>query len=756
MNHKLTNIPRITTTRLTTFLSFIFFFSGFSALIYQVVWQRLLTLHYGVGEISITLIVSIYMVGLGLGALFGGYLADRIINRIILYFGVELLIGIFGIISLPLLKVIGRHTAGSSYELSFLYIFLFLCLPTFLMGITLPVLTKIFNRLINDFLSSVSFLYFINTLGASLGTIFATYFLISFFGLDVAVAVAVVINFVMATLIFLVRDSAADDNVTHNIPVSNVDRDAIFGNLAYLLVFITGFVAIGYEIIWFRIIGVLVKASPYAFSSVLSIYLLGIAVGSFGMSKYLHRHKNIHKKSLFFSLQFLIGISVIITFVGYYYLTKYTSFRELTNISFGTVLHPKLVMPSFGTFKRFLVDLYRLFDVFWWSAFFVLIPTILMGASFPLISLLSLSHRNKEGSTVGTVYFFNIVGNVFGGLITGFLLLPFLKTEKTVLIFSLIGVIFVIFVSRFRGKQVPLNRRIVFATILLIIIVILFPMRGQFYKTMHSWKGEKTEIYLEEGVEGVVVTYKQQNKVKNFINGLGHGGRPGYSFYYETLEALSFASNLENVLIIGFGTGSIVEMIQKSDDVQNITLVELNKTLLKNLRKMNIFVEILDNPKVNTIIDDGRRFLLRTNKKFDLIAIDPVRTTTFYSNNLYSCQFFELVNEHLSDDGIFLIWTDEYKVMPNTVHSVFDHVRLYNSFMLASNAPFEKYAEREKQLLAQFSPKERELILSSGKYVGDQSYIIKEASHYPINKDWKPVTEYYLGLKFKEKFFLDR
>jgi len=114
------------------------------------------------------------------------------------------------------------------------------------------------------------------------------------------------------------------------------------------------------------------------------------------------------------------------------------------------------------------------------------------------------------------------------------------------------------------------------------------------------------------------------------------------------------------------------------------------------------------------------------------------------------------VNEHLSDDGIFLIWTDEYKVMPNTVHSVFDHVRLYNSFMLASNAPFEKYAEREKQLLAQFSPKERELILSSGKYVGDQSYIIKEASHYPINKDWKPVTEYYLGLKFKEKFFLDR
>ncbi len=96
-------------------LTWVFFFSGFAVLIYQVIWQRALTLYYGVGTISMTLIVSIYMVGLGFGSLIGGYLAERVEKRLFLYFLVELLIGIFGIISLPFLNFLGKHTAGSNY-----------------------------------------------------------------------------------------------------------------------------------------------------------------------------------------------------------------------------------------------------------------------------------------------------------------------------------------------------------------------------------------------------------------------------------------------------------------------------------------------------------------------------------------------------------------------------------------------------------------------------------------------------------------
>lgn len=758
MGKGLNVIAGVFSIRTTALLSFIFFFSGFSALIYQVVWQRLLTVHYGVGPISITLIVSVYMVGLGLGALFGGYLAERTANKITLYFVIELLIGLFGTVSLPLLDFIGRHTAGSSYELSFIYMFAFLSLPTFLMGMTLPLLTKIFNRLIHDFLGSVSFLYYINTLGAAAGTLFASYFIISFFGLDVAAAIAVFINFILAALILLVRYSVSDNNVAKSISEPAVVENTIFGKIAYPLVFITGFLAIGYEIIWFRVIGVLTKTSPYAFSTVLSIYLLGIAIGSYGMNKYLRRYENIHKKSLFFLLQFYIGASVIIIFLGYYYLTEYTHFDVLTRHSFETILHPSFDMPSFVTIQKFLLELYLLLDVFWWSVFFMLVPTILMGASFPLISVLALSQRNKEGTTVGTVYFFNITGNVLGGLVTGFMLLPLLGTEVTLLVFTTTGILFALFASSYKEKYVPLVRRIIPVSVLLLVAIILFPKSGMLYKTMHVEVNDDFEFYLEEGVEGVVATYQKGERVLNYINGLGHGGRPLYRVYYEVLETLNFAPNPENALLIGFGTGSIAEAIQKSDQVKRLTLVELNGTLLNNLRKMPVFVNILDEPRMDVIVDDGRRLLLRSDKKFDLIMMDPLRTTTSYSNNIYSRQFFELVNERLSEDGIFLVWMDEHSVMPNTVNAVFDYVRVYSFFMLASNAPFERIPGRQEKILAQFSLAQRELILAeeAGKYVGDQDYIKETMSHYPINQDWKPVNEYYFGLKVRKKLFLNR
>ena len=193
------------TRNLAVLLKFVFFFSGFSSLIYQVVWQRLLTTYYGVGSISITLIVSVYMFGLGLGALLGGFLAERVKARITLYFLVELLLGIFGLASLPFLDVLGRYTAGSSYIVSFCFMFLFLCIPTVLMGITLPLLTKIYNRLVQNFLASISILYFINTLGAALGAVIASYGVISFFGLDTGIYVAAAINFVLAIFIFSAR-----------------------------------------------------------------------------------------------------------------------------------------------------------------------------------------------------------------------------------------------------------------------------------------------------------------------------------------------------------------------------------------------------------------------------------------------------------------------------------------------------------------------------------------------------------------------
>lgn len=748
--------------RLTSLFAFIFFFSGFASLIYQVVWQRILTLHYGVGAISISLIVSIYMFGLGIGALFGGFLAERVKGKITLYFFVELLIGLFGLISLPFLKLLGQSTAGSSHLLSSLYMFSFLGIPTFLMGITLPLLTKIFNRLAQHFLYSLSSLYFINTLGASIGAVFASYGVISFFGLDTGIYFAMAINFILAALIFLARFFPVNQQERVFVRNPQAEKNFTLGQIVYPLVFITGFLAIGYEIVWFRVVGVLVKASPYAFSSILSVYLLGIALGSLGMKKYLRRQKMIDKRSLFFLLQLIIGLYVMVIFIGYLYLTKYTPLASLTQTSFSSSLHPTFAIPSFLSVGTFLKDFYLLVDVFFWPMMFVFVPTLFMGASFPLVSSLALKHKNKEGKTVGIVYFFTITGNVLGGILTGFLLLPYFGTEITLIAFSSVGILLGFFVTRIAGKPFSFVAKMGVILVLVIVNILFFPKRGRLYEAMHTSPGGEFRTYQEEGIDGVVVTYKHKERVANYINGLHHGGRPVSHYYAKTIEAVSFTPELENVLIIGYGTGSFAEAILKMQEVRKLTVVEISDTLIKNLKKIHFFKRMLANKRVDLTIDDGRRFLLRTQKRFDLMMMDPLRLTTSYSNNLYSRQFLELAGQHLSEKGIIMLYLGETKdwVLPKTVLSAFSQVRMYkihgleSFFCLASRTPFHKDIDRERYLLSRFSAQERKgIIRNHAEYLGDQAYIKEAAAHFPINKDWRPVCEYYLGLRIKQKFF---
>lgn len=300
-------------------LSFVFLMSGFAALLYQVAWQRLLTTYYGVGAVSVTLIVSVYMLGLGFGALVGGFLAERVIARIRLYALVECAIASFGLISLPFLDFLGRHTAGNSHYISLACIALFLCVPTLLMGMTLPLVTKIFNHSIRNFLSTVSMLYFLNTMGAAFGALVGAYVIISFFGLDVAVYSAVAINFVLALLIFLAGRRVADQPAPESFSLPAEHEERGFGRIAYLLVFVTGFMAIGYEIVWFRLNEVLTKNSPYTFATVLFVYLLGIAIGSFAINRCWNRLQRFDKRHLFFAFQFFIGAYVATVVVAYFY-----------------------------------------------------------------------------------------------------------------------------------------------------------------------------------------------------------------------------------------------------------------------------------------------------------------------------------------------------------------------------------------------------------------------------------------------------
>jgi spermidine synthase len=707
--------------------------------------------------------------------LIGGYLSERLRHKVLLYCLIELCIGVFGLISPSFLMFLGKYTAGSPLALSFVYMSIFLFIPTVLMGMTLPLLTKVFSQIVTNFFEAVSFLYFINTIGAAAGALVASYIIISFFGLLTAVYFAASINFIIAITIYLGMTlrtrgshSAKIFGLTEVLPdgsgrgpgfiplqVKTPSRRSgqyAIGQTVYPLVFITGFLAIGYEIIWLRVIGVLVKDSPYAFSSILAVYLTGIAMGSYCMKKVLDRYENVNLYNLFFVLQFLIGAIVFLSLILYFYLTKHSSwFRTLTELSFGTLVYPH---PGWyindGSVKDILKGVFRSFDVFLWPLAFVLAPTVLMGASFPTVAALALVQRDRQGKTMGIVYFFTVVGNTLGGLLTGFVLLSFLGTELTVALFSMIGIAFGMGVRQFGGRTLSIPIRAATTVVLLIGVGMTFPRKGELYEVMHASAGKNLDFVFEEGVDGTVVTYHRNERMWNFINGAAHGGRPGYNFYCEAIEAMSLTPNLESALVIGYGTGSIVETLLKSEEVKEIVLVEINQTLLRNLRKIPLFVTMLGDPRVHLIIDDARRYLFNTTRKFDIITTDALWSFTSYSNNLYSYDFYRLVQAHLELRGVYMAWQNEHKVLPKTLASVFSRVQMFQNFSIASDADMAINRERRRRLLNRFSSSDQKSILEFAVYVGDQSYIQKLTEQFPVNREWEPWTEYYLGLRALE------
>ncbi len=185
-------------------LAAIFFVSGFSALIYQVSWQRLLFTGFGVDLTSVTLIISVFMMGLGVGAFFGGRIADRFSHNIILIFCmVELFIGIFGLASYHLILGLQTVLVHTSLPILAITTFFLLLLPTFLMGLTLPLLTGFFNQFIDNIGQSIGTLYFYNTLGAAIGALATGFILFNYLTLSQTIQVAAVGNIMIAGLIFM-------------------------------------------------------------------------------------------------------------------------------------------------------------------------------------------------------------------------------------------------------------------------------------------------------------------------------------------------------------------------------------------------------------------------------------------------------------------------------------------------------------------------------------------------------------------------
>jgi 16S rRNA G966 N2-methylase RsmD len=285
-----------------------------------------------------------------------------------------------------------------------------------------------------------------------------------------------------------------------------------------------------------------------------------------------------------------------------------------------------------------------------------------------------------------------------------------------------------------------------FAISYAIALFLLAPGSKELYQKIHPWQ-PGLDTYYKEGVEGVVMAFERNGVVRNYINGSAHGGRPGAVFVNEALVALSHSASPKRVLVIGFGTGALLEAIQLDTRVESVTLVELNRTAFENLAAIPLISTDLKAARMRLVFDDGRRFLERNHEQFDLVMMDPLRSKSAFSNNIYSEEFFRLVKKHLSNEGVFLVWTDDpTNRVDKGLAQNFEYVNRYAYFLVASksrsSSARELYFALVWKLPVDFA---REVQRHYALPLRGEGDILRGALCFNPPTDMKPYLEYYIG-----------
>jgi spermidine synthase len=748
--------PQIS-AQLTLFAA-LFLISGAAGLIYEIIWERLLELYFGVTMTSITLIVSAYMAGLGLGSLFGGRLTQKLKSPLFTYGLLEIGIGLFGLISPILLNWIGRSTAGSPYWLVFILSFAFLLAPTFLMGMTLPLLSQAFINRVETSGQVIGLLYGINTFGAAFGCLLAGYVLIGKFGFDGASLIAVAFNGGVG-LIALTASRWTSFPTSKPSTFSTKKYASTYWTYRQILFtsFLVGFIGLGFEMLWIRILHIINKNTSYGFASILFVFLIGLAIGGYYWGRRVDTAPDPEK--LFWQVEIGVGIMASLVFLYLWIsLNANIPFPGLSDFWFmQKPVPPFVAVNDVLVFSRRQL-LFSLSNYFLPIFVIVLPASFIMGGGLPILDRIAINSPEVAGRKVGDIHLANIIGSVFGSLIISFWMLPTLGTEWTHKVLVLLGLTFP--VLYFIRKSNRLLRDLSSVTVILTTIVLLFflPGKGQLYPRLFEATTGDQAITLESSDSVVSLTLDPTSKPKwLWIGGETNSFYPPDGTYESRGIVCAGASQPKRILIIGMGGGVAARFFQNIPDIQEIVIVEL-MTDLSDLLYENVELTkpVIDDPRVRYIADDGRRYLYaHPNNKFDIIFADPLRWYSTGHNNLYSLEAMQLYQAHLTENGVFCAYVDQPHALPFTIAQVFPEVDQYASrTVVASNQQIQynltymesidqKYIKdmrdflkpgTEKSLLPQY--------LFSG-FLRNREQIILDEKKSPILTDFKPELEYY-------------
>lgn len=770
----------------------VFFTSGFAALLYQVIWQRLLGIFSGADVYSATVIVAAFMGGLGVGHLVGGHVADRVSRRtsLVMFCGAEAAIAAFGFFSAALYYGflytrlghldIGREAMAGILFGSLLW-------PTFFMGASLPLLARAVTDRLEHAASTIGALYGLNTLGAALGATVGTWFFLPHFGLEGSLRIGAILNVLCAAALLPVAvwlgRSPADPPVGDRAAIADshavVHPEGLPVWLWMLLYGFAGFVALSLEIVWFRLLGVMMKSTAFTFGTLLAVYLAGIGLGAVAGSALAPRVRR--PGTAFLGLQAAGGIAaalllMLVTglsddigalrayFGSYEPLSVRDSVDVLRRLTASVLAGGPPPAESPATFLGLYAGLPLLL---------IFPPTFLIGCAFPFLQRVVQTELARVGRRVGGLLLANIVGSILGTVATGWISLSVLGTAGTlrllVVLSSLFALIGIATAFRAPGDARPRFRRfsavIATATAVAVLLVVRgMPDNGRLWARLHGTTVARI-IFAEDSSGVSVITMPQGSGAGAgervvFVNGVGQSVIP-YGGIHTVLGALPAFVHPDprDAAIIGLGSGDTVYAVAGRPGLERITSIEIVGPQLETLQALarsdpyGGLQGLLGDPRIEHVVGDGRIYLMRSSRSFDIIEADALRPTSAYSGNLYSDAYFRLVRDRLKRNGIAATWTASERVHDAFV-KVFPYVISVPGVMLGSREPLLLNREAVAARLA--DPRVRAHYWRAGIDIEKllASYLTGEQAHYGPDFDRRTLTDFNTDLFPKDEYDL--
>ena len=666
------------TQRFLPALLFLFIGSGCAALIYEIVWFQLIELVIGSSAVSLGVLLGTFMGGMCLGSLLLPRFVSAEQHPLRVYALLEAGIGVLGLIVLVVVPLMGSiYTATPMQGLAGILwrgVLCAVCLlaPTMMMGATLPAIARWVETTPTG-VSWLGFFYGSNIAGAVFGCVLAGFYLLRVFDMTVTTVVAATVNFAVAA-----AGLALSRRAPHRPAVIRPDadqgratRDAI---PIYIAIGLSGLSALGAEVVWTRLLSLMLGASVYTFSIILAVFLVALGLGS-SAGSYLARSARPRNALAWSQLLLTFGIA-------------WTAFMIAKSLPYWPI-NPSLSPSPWITFQ---VDMMR-------AATAVFPPAVLWGASFPLALAAVVGPGEDAGRLVGRVYAANTVGAIVGSALFSVVVVPDWGTrrgEQLLIALALASAVIVFIAARGsrhpaadghtdRAERNPEGLHpaaalvAVAGSVAAIACVATVPKvpdglvaYGRFLPTYTT---EPTYLYVGEGMNSSIAVSEESTGVRNFhvAGKVEASSLPQDMRLQRMLGHLSalMTTTPKSVLVVGFGAGVTAGSFVTQPGVERIVICEIEplipKVVSTYFTRQNY--DVTRDPRVQIVYDDARHYILTTRDKFDVITSDPIHPWVKGAATLYTKEYFELVKQHLNPGGVVTQWVPLYESSPEVVKS---------------------------------------------------------------------------------------